>query len=385
MTDTSTSPDFDRLVDRRGTDSLKWKYVEGTGSLPLWVADMDFPSPPEVLQALHERVDHGVFGYAVAPQELVEAVVRWLDGRYGWKIDPAWIVWLPGLVSGLNVTCRAFADAGDEVLTTVPIYPPFLSAPANFDRRPVTVPLQRIDDNWQFDFDRLRQALTPRTKIFLLCSPYNPTGRVWSRSELEAVGDFCLRNNLLLCSDEIHCDLIHEPGLAHTPTASLGEEILHNTVTLMSPAKTFNLAGLNCGFAVIADHNLRRRFRRAANGIVPHVNALGYAAARAAYEHGGPWLERLLPYLRANHDLVYETISALPGLSMLPAQATYLAWIDCRDGGFDDPAAFFRDAGVALNDGKEFAAPGHVRLNFGCPRATLEAALRRIRKAVENR
>lgn len=382
MSEQANSVDFDRLIDRRGTDSLKWKHVENTGSLPMWVADMDFASPPAVLRALHERIDHGVFGYAVPAPAAVEALQGWLADRYHWRIDPAWIVWLPGLVSGLNVVCRAFADEDDEVLTVAPIYPPFLSAPVNFERRPVTADLRKTETAWEIDFEALQRAVTPRTKILLWCSPHNPTGRAWTRGELQGVVDFCERNDLLLCSDEIHCDLIHEPGLTHTPTALLNEAALARTVTLMSPAKTFNLPGLNCGFALIADHDKRRRFRKAMNGIVPHVNALGYAAAEAAWRHGRPWLDQLLPYLRANHDLVNDTINTLPGLSMRPAQATYLAWIDCRELNLEDPIAFFRRAGVALSDGADFAAPGHVRLNFGCPRSTLQEALARMQKAV---
>lgn len=378
------STDFDRLVERRGTDSLKWKHVEGHDALPLWVADMDFPSPPEVIEALRARVDHGVFGYAVPSRALTDAVCRWLQNRYGWTIEPGWIVWLPGLVSGLNVVCRAFAEPGDAVLTVTPIYPPFLAAPAHFDQTSVACPMTRDKDGWHIDFDRLRAALTHRTKILLFCSPHNPTGRVWSRAELEQVADFCLKYDLVLCSDEIHCDLPLRPGLSHTPTASLHAEILSRTVTLMSPAKTFNLAGLNCGFAVIADPQRRRSFIRAMRGIVPHVNCFGYAAAQAAYEHGGPWLERLLAYLRINHDLVLETVNSLPGLSMLAAEATYLAWIDGRGLGLEDPIGFFRRAGVALSDGRDFAAPGYVRLNFGCPRPLLTEALARLRTAVND-
>ncbi|MEZ4600665.1 MAG: PatB family C-S lyase [Syntrophotaleaceae bacterium] len=373
---------FDHEVDRRGTGSLKWDKYAGRDVIPLWVADMDFASPPAVLEALRERLDHGVFGYTGAPGELVEVIRERLLDLYGWRIEADWLVWLPGLVTGLNVACRAVGEEGDEVLTHVPIYPPFLSAPELSSRRTVRVPLVETGGRWVIDFDHLEQAITPRSRLFLLCNPQNPTGRVFSREELEGIAAFCERHGLILCSDEIHCDLILDPACRHLPTAGLDPSVAARTITLMAPSKTFNLPGLGCSFAIISDPVLRQRFRRVMAGIVPYVNLFGYAAALAAYRDGGPWLSALIEYLRGNRDLVREAVAAMPGLSMTPVEATYLAWIDARRLQLTDPAAFFDDAGVGLSDGREFGMPGFLRLNFGCPRPLLRRGLERMARAV---
>jgi cystathionine beta-lyase len=374
--------DFDRQVERRGTGALKWEKYAERDVIPLWVADMDFPSPPSVLEALRQRVEHGVFGYAQAPRELVEVIRERLSRLYGWQIEAEWLIWLPGLVTGLNLTCRAVGEVGTDVLTHVPIYPPFLSAPELSDRQTVPVPLVEQQGRWTIDFDRLEQAVTPRTRLFLLCNPHNPTGRVFNRDELEKLAAFCETHDLVLCSDEIHCDLILDPDCRHLPAASLDPATADRTITLMAPSKTFNLPGLGCSFAIIGNPLLRQRFRRAMAGIVPHVNLFGYTAALAAYRDGGPWLEELLNYLRGNRALVVQAISAIPGLTMLPGEATYLAWIDARQLPTSDPAAFFEQAGVGLSDGAEFGVPGFVRLNFGCPRSLLRQGLERMVRAV---
>lgn len=370
--------DFDRLVDRRGTGSLKWDRYAGRDVLPLWVADMDFAAPPAVVQALQERAAHGVFGYSHAPAELLEAVRDWLLQRYGWRIAAEELVWLPGLVVGLNVACRAVGGEGAEVLTLTPIYPPFLSAPELSGRGLVTVPMVREAERWGIDFEALERALTPASRLLLWCSPHNPTGRVWSREELERLADVCLRHDLVLCSDEIHADLVLEPGCRHLPTATLDAAVARRTITLMAPSKTFNLPGLNCAFAVIPDPALRARFRRAMAGIVPHVNLFGYAAALAAYRDSADWLAALLDYLRGNRDLVDAAVATMPGLRTAPVEATYLTWIDARDTGWENPAQVFEAGGVGLSDGREFGAPGFVRLNFGCPRKVLQDALERM-------
>jgi cystathionine beta-lyase len=257
----------------------------------------------------------------------------------------------------------------------VPVYPPFLSAPAHSHRRLLTVPLEEAKSDWVLDLDRLADALTPRTRMFVLCSPHNPTGRIYSRLELENLADVCLRNDLVVCSDEIHCDLILDSHTPHTPFASLGTDIARRTITLMAPSKTYNLPGLGCAFAVIPDAGLRRRFRAACAGIVPSVNLFGYAGALAAYRHGHGWLAALLDYLRMNRESVLDAVGRMPGLCVHRPQATYLAWIDTRASGIDDPVAFFEKAGVGLNDGADFGGPGFVRLNFGCPGSILKKAL----------
>jgi cystathionine beta-lyase len=375
--------DFDRPVDRRGTYSLKWDLYKGREIIPLWVADMDFRVSTAIIRALEDHVDHGVFGYTLVPDELVDVVIRRLAAQYQWKIEGHWIVWLPGLVSGINVACRAVGDAGDEILTTVPVYPPFLTAPGNSSRELRTVSLMERTGGWEFDFDLLERAITPRTRMLLLCSPHNPTGRVFTRDELSTLAEICERNDLVICSDEIHCELVLDKDREHIPTAILSPEVERRTITLMAPSKTFNIPGLGCAFAVISDEPLRRRFLGAMKGIVPHVNALGYTAALAAYRDSRDWHLAMLDYLRENRDSVERSIEAMPGLSIHHVEATYLAWIDTRQAGMENPVTVFEEAGVGLSDGKPFGAEGFVRLNFGCPRPMLEEALQRMRKVME--
>ena len=379
--------DFDTVPDRRGTDSQKWQKYAGRDVLPLWVADMDFLSPPAVTAAVQARATHGIFGYARPVKSSVDAFVDALAVRYGWKIDPAWIVWLPGLVVGLNVTAQAYAGVGDEVLTLTPVYPPFMSAPKNSGRVSVQVPL-RLDTaarRWEINWDALERAVTPRTKLFILCNPHNPVARVWRREELARLGEFCVRHNLVLCSDEIHCDLILD-DLPHVPTALLGEAVARRTVTLMAPSKTYNMPGLGISIAIIPDPELRTRFTRAAAGIVAEVNTLAYTACEAAYRDCEPWRQALLAYLRGNRDFILDFVAReLPGVSIeAPIEATYLAWLNVSALKLADPIAHFEAAGIGLSDGAFFGVPrgSHVRLNFGCPRATLTEALARMQRAV---
>lgn len=376
---------FEHAPERRGTDSLKWARYAGRDVIPLWVADMDFPSPPAVLEALQKRVQHGVFGYAAAPQQAYEAVCRWLQNRHGWTIQKEWIVWLPGLVCGLNAVCRAFAETTEEIAVLTPVYPPFLTAPILSGRTLLRCPLRKTAHTYEIDFEQLERSISPRTRVLLFCHPHNPIGRIWSRQELTLLADLCLRKNLLLCSDEIHSDLILEENSRHIPIASLSPEIARRTITLGSPSKTFNLPGLNCAYAIISETPLRHRFLRTIRGIVPHVGPLGYTACIAAYQQGAPWLNALLKYLRENRDLICQTIRSLEGLTLSVPQATYLAWIDCWGLGHKDPAAFFEEAGVGLSDGAEFDSPGYVRLNFACPKSRLQEALKRMERAVSNK
>ncbi|MGB0126282.1 MAG: PatB family C-S lyase [Rhodocyclaceae bacterium] len=374
--------DFDTPVDRRGSDSNKWGKYAGRDVLPMWVADMDFAAPPAVIEALHERVGHGVFGYGDTPPGCVEAVVEALQRDHGWRIEPDWLVWLPGLVTGLNVVCRAVGEPGDAIFTATPIYPPFLSAPRNSSREVVSVPLERRGERWEWDFDRVESALTPRTRLLMLCNPHNPVGRVFTREELETIAGIAERKNLIICSDEIHAALVLDRTCSHLPIAALDESVARRTITLMAPSKTYNIPGLGCAFAVISDAGLRRQFMAAMRGIVPHVNLLGFAAAEAAFRHAGRWHAALLDYLRGNADLAVSSINAMPGLSTTPIEATYLGWIDARELGVADPAAFFEAAGVGLSNGADFGAPGFVRLNFGCSRTLLAEAMARMRHAV---
>jgi len=374
--------DFDTVIDRSSSGSEKWDKYAGRDIIPLWVADMDFRSPPPVIAALQERVAHGVFGYTHPTPEVVDAVLEHLQRDFSWQVEADWLVWLPGLVCGLNVLCRAVGEAGDEAITFTPIYPPFMSAPTLSQRTTVKVPLLRQQGRWVADLEALEQAITPRSRLLLLCSPHNPVGRAWSREELLQFAAVAERHGLVIGSDDIHAGLILDEDTPHIPIATLSPETARRTITLLAPSKTYNIPGLGCSFAVISDPALRKAFVRAAGRIVPHVNIFGYTAAEAAYRQGEPWRRQLLAYLRGNRDLLMAEINALPGLSMTHVEATYLAWIDVRATGIDQPGRFFEEHGVGLSDGADFGLPGFVRLNFGCSRSLLVAALQRIRKAL---
>ncbi len=394
--------DFDTPIDRSGTASFKWD-LHGPDALPLWVADMDFASPPPVVEALERRARHGVYGYSLVPDSMYAALGDHLERSYGWRIERDWIVWLPSVVPGVSLTCRAFAEPGEAVMLVTPAYPPFLEELPAQGVRLVTVPSvpgegagsggedgpggrergrARPATVWPLPLDAMEAALTPDTRLFVLCHPHNPLGRVWRRDELAAIVDFCRRHDLVLCSDEIHCDLVLD-HLPHVPTATLSTEAAARTVTLMSPSKTFNLPGLNFAYAIIPDPGLRRRYREAAEGLLPFPGCFALAAAEAAYREGGPWHAALLDYLRGNRDLVERVVmEELAPLTTTHVEATYLAWLDARGLGLPDPARAFREAGVALSDGADFGAPGWLRLNFACPRSTLEEALARMKRAV---
>lgn len=374
---------FDAAIERRGTASMKWDKYKGKDIIPLWVADMDFCSPPAVINALHKRIEHGVFGYSIPPDDLKEIVASMLKAEYGWSIKSQWLVWLPGLVTGLNVACRAVGEEHDSVMTAVPVYPPFLSAPANSRRKLIKVPLWEKDNRWGLDFDRLENAITVDTRLFLFCNPHNPVGRVFTREELTTLAAICEKNDIVICSDEIHCGLLLDREKTHIPTATLAPEVAKRTITLMSPSKTFNLPGLGCAFAIISEEQLRRRFSAAMAGIVPLVNAMGLTAAAAAYRDCSDWHAGLLEYLRENRDTVVRAIGEMPLLSLSPIEATFLAWIDMRSSDLQNPVRFFENAGVGLQDGIEFDGRGFVRLNFGCRRALLEKALQRMASAME--
>ena len=375
---------FDQPIERRQTGSEKWDLYAGRDIIPLWVADMDFAAPPAVIEALHQRIDHGVFGYTAPSAGLYEAVTDHLHRDFDWQVGPEEIVWLPGLVTGLNVICRALGKPDDAVLTCTPIYPPFLSAPPLSDRSLISVPLVQIGQGWQLDIPAIEAAITPRTRMLLLCNPHNPVGRVWSAAELGALAEIATRYDLVIGSDEIHAGLVLDEDKRHIPIATLSTEIAERCITLLAPSKTYNIPGLGCSFAVISNPQLRAAFKKAKGRIVPQVNALGLTAAEAAYRHAEPWRQELLAYLRGNRALVTQAIAEMPGLSMTPVEATYLAWIDTRELNLQQPGKFFEAAGVGLSDGSDFGAPGFVRLNFGCPRSLLVSALERMKQALAN-
>jgi cystathionine beta-lyase len=380
--------DFDRLPARRDSDSNKWRKFPAD-VLPLWVADMDFASPPAVVAALRARVEHGFFGYLVERPELQEAVAERVGKRYGWRVDPEAVMPLPGVIAGFNLALRALTQPGDGLLVQTPVYPPILRAAGNHGLTRDGHALTRAGDGrYAVDPDTFAAAIQPRTRAFLLCNPHNPVGRSFDGRELEAMAEACLRRELWIVADEIHCDLLFD-GRQHVPVATLAPEVEQRTVTLIAPSKTFNVPGLKCAVAVVPNAALRARLAAAVSDLVPKINVLGHTAAVAAYREGDDWLEALLRYLQANRDfLVREVAARLPGVRVTAPEATYLAWLDCRETGLADPYAFFlSEAKVALNDGTSFGpgGEGFVRLNFGCPRALLADALGRMAGALAAR
>ena len=385
--------DFDQLPDRRATESLKWLYYE-KDVLPMWVADMDFRSPQPVIDALHRRIEHGVFGYPLMDDHLSETpglcdlIVNWLAEHYRWHISPEDITYLPGVVTGFNLACHTFAAPGGGVLVQTPVYTPILKAAEHTGV--IHHEMELIHDEggrYAVDLDTFRESITTDTRLFILCNPHNPVGKVFSKQELEQMAEVCLDKGVLICSDEIHCELVYQ-GYRHVPIASLDPEIAQNTITLMSPSKTFNLAGLQCSFAVIQNPELRQKYLAARKGLVPWVNLMGLVAAKAAYEQGQSWLDQVLVYLEANRDYLADFVrDELPGIAMAKPEATYLAWLDCRQTGIDgNPYRFFLEQGrIAFNDGATFGkgGEGFVRLNFGCPRSMLKECLMRMKEVME--
>lgn len=382
-----TAEELSVVKNRRATESDKWQHYE-PDVLPLWVADMDFVSPEPVLDALRKRIEHGIFGYPQELPELRPVIIERLQRLYDWQVEPEALIFSPGVVTGFNLAVHACTAPGDGVLAQTPVYSPILHAPLYagclLDQMALT---RRPDGQYEVDLDRFEAAITPRTRIFILCNPHNPVGRVFRREELEPMAELCLEHDLVICSDEIHCDLVF-PGHAHLPIATLDADVARRTITLMAPSKTFNIAGLRFSVAIVQNETLRQQYKAATQGLVPGVNLLGQVAALAAYRHGEPWLAAVRDYLEANRDFLFNYVAEhLQGITMAYPQGTYLAWLDCR--GADLPGSphefFLKEARVALNEGATYGrgGEGFVRLNFACPRATLEQALGQMRQALE--
>ena len=380
---------FDELIDRRASDGIKW-LAYPADVLPMWVADMDFRSPEPVIQALRERVEHGVCGYAGPQPSLINATVAWAQSRYGWQIKPEHIVLLPGLVSGLNSVVRAYGHVGDSTIMLSPIYPPIYSSAYEQGLRPILVPMPTTRTGstlrYEIDFDAFEKAITPRTTLMMLCHPHNPIGREFTREELLRLGEIAIKHDLTICSDEIHCDLMLD-GRKHTSFASLSPELAERTVTLMAPSKTFNVPGLGCSFAIIPDPHLRQRLQGAISGILPHVNLMGMVAAEAAFTKGDAWLAELEAYLTGNRDALVQFVTEhMPGVVTTVPEATYLAFLDFREVGLgkDPYGHFLSKAKVALSGGAGFGAGGEgfARFNFGCPRSRMIEALERMAAAL---
>ena len=379
-----------KAVDRRGSESLKWG-IYPPDVLPMWVADMDFEVPEPVIAALHQRISHKVFGYGMDLEELKDVVVQRMKEQQNWEIDTDSVVLLPGLVCGLNIACRVIGEDGDGVLINTPVYPPFLTAPSNqrkvMQYSPQASRMEKGFLHYEMDLRGLEDAVEETTRLFILCNPHNLTGRAFNRQELLDLAEMCERHDLVICSDEIHSDLLME-GSRHISIASLSPEIAERTITFIAPSKTFNIPGLGCSAAIIPNLDLRKRVEALFDGIVSHPNVLGMYAALGAYSSCQDWLEEVRKVLTGNRDFLLEYLgSYLPGIKATRPEATYLAWLDCHDCGIEgNPQKFFlKEARVALNDGRAFGAGGEgfVRLNYGCSRENLTEALDRMREALD--
>jgi cystathionine beta-lyase len=332
-------------------------------------------------------VDHRVFGYGGPSEEVISVIQERLMRLYRWDVPTEHIILVPGVVTGLNLAFQLFADPGDGILVQPPVYSHFITDPIIRGRTRIDSPLMKKEDTYEIDFDAFEKAITARTGIYVLCNPHNPVGRVFRRDELERLAGICIRHNLLICADEIHCDLLY-PGYRHIPIATLGNEVADRTITFMSPSKTFNVPGLSCSFAVITNPLLREAWTRGSAGLIPHVNIMGLTAALAGFRDGKEWLDQCLSYLKGNRDFLVEYVrEKLPSIGVTRMEGTYLAWLDCRQSGIPgDPFHFFlNESKVALNNGAECGkgGEGFVRLNFACSRKTLVEALERMAGALQ--
>jgi cystathionine beta-lyase len=385
--------DFDRVINRRGTHATKWDNIAklsgivAADAIPMWVADMDFPAPPGVTEALTAEVTRGVHGYYADTGSWAAALAGWMARRHGLTVDPAWVSPTPGVVSGLGLIIQALSEPGDEVVVFPPAYHAFRRIILANERRILDAQLVEADGRYTMDLDALRAKVTPRTKIVFFCSPHNPGGTVWSTGEIRALAAFCAEHDLILVSDEIHCDLVFQSA-KHTPTIIAAPEIADRLITCVAATKTFNLAGAHAGACVTSNAALKRRIdaRVMASGLGSY-NSFGMIATEAAWRTGDAWLDALLPYLAGNRDLFDARIeAAAPGACSMRLDSTYLAWVDFSKTGLpaEDVAARVKNrARIFASPGPQFGPGGEtwLRFNFATPRQILEEALGRLEEA----
>ena len=377
--------DFDREISRRGTNSYKWDSAEREGVLPMWVADMDFHTAPAIVDALHRRVEHGIFGYTRVPDSYYEAVKGWFARRHGWTIDREWIIYTSGVVPAISAVIKALTASGDKVLVQTPVYNCFFSSIRNNGCETVTSPLVHTDNTFTIDYDDLeRKVADPKVKVMILCNPHNPAGRVWRCEELVRIGEICIRHGVTVISDEIHCELVL-PGHHYTPFASISEEFLLHSVTCISPSKAFNIAGLQIANIICADADRRVKIDRAINdNEVCDVNPFGVIATQTAYSEGEEWLNQLIEYLYANYLYMKAFCrEQLPGFPITVLEGTYLVWMDCRILGIpseDLEQQLLDKVGLWLNAGTMYGMEGEgfMRWNIACPRVRLIEGLKRF-------
>ncbi len=384
---------FDELIERENTNSLKFdwrdKYFGTRNVYPMWVADMDFKAPPAVIEAMKKRLEHEVLGYSFLPENFSHAAVQWMKKRHGWEIKPEWVTYSPGVVPSLNMAVTSLTKPGDKVIVQTPVYYPFFQAVKNNQRIITDNPLELSDGRYRMNPGDLKHKTDRQTRMLLLCSPHNPAGNVWTRDELLDITKICLQNNVLIVSDEIHSDIVFKPN-KHVPTASLSEEIADKTVTLMSPTKSFNIAGLMTSIAIIPNKSLRTKFNRTLNNLhMSHGHIFGGIALEAAYSHGEDWLEEMIEYVETNIDFLEKYIKKnIPQIKVIHPEATYLVWLDFRNLPLSTDKIHdfvIKKAGLGLSDGAIFGGngKGFQRMNIACPRAVLNSSLDKLKKAVE--
>jgi cystathionine beta-lyase len=383
---------FDKAINREGTNCIKYDLREETFGvsdvIPMWVADMDFNTPDFIVESLHKRLDHEIYGYTFRPPEYFKSIIDWTKLRHNWSLEKEWISFSPGIVPALNFCTLAFTQAGDNIIVQPPVYFPFFSAAESHGRNLIYNKLTETGGKWNIDFDSLAASIDSRTKMIIISNPHNPVGRVWIPEELNSLADICLRNNILMVSDEIHCDLVL-PGYTHTPLASLSDKIAENTITLIAPSKTFNLAGLSTSSVIISNPVLRKSFTRIIDNL--HIgggNIFGTVASAAAYTHGHKWLEAMLDYVDHNIEFVKDYCrEMIPEIIPVPPEATYMIWLDCRSFGMTGKELqnfFVKKAGVGMNEGSTFGpgGEGFMRMNLGTNHQTVMKAMEQIEKAV---
>ncbi|WP_238941913.1 MalY/PatB family protein [Bacillus sp. REN10] len=385
---------LDQLINRAGTGAVKWdslKEVFGVeDALPMWVADMDFQAPDPVIEAVKKQAEHGIFGYTAVPASTKEAIKEWQASRHGWDIETDWLLFNHGVVPSIGLAIEAFTEKGDGVIVQSPVYNPFFEMIERNERQVVNNQLILQGDHYHIDFDDLEKKLADENvKLFLLCSPHNPGGRVWTKEELTKMADLCQKHHVIIIADEIHGDLTAAPHV-HTPIASIKEEYQEFVVTLIAPSKTFNLAGLQASAIIVSSEKLRNQLKQvqAKQGFFT-LNMMGIAAMEAAYREGGPWLEEAIAYIRGNVKLVENYIEReIPELTVIEPQGSYLVWIDCRKLGFTDDELMkkvLHEGKLALGQGSKYRAGGEgfLRMNVACPRTMVEDGLQRLKKAIK--
>ena len=383
---------FDEPVVREGTDCIKYDRRQETFGLkdviPMWVADMDFKCPDFVVESIHRRIEHEIFGYSYRPPEYYQSIIDWIKSRHNWKIEREWISFCPGIVPALNFCTLAFTQPDDSIIVQPPVYFPFFSAAESHGRNLVYNRLNEYEGKWSIDFNSLVSAINEKTKMIIISNPHNPVGRVWSAEELNHLAEICIEKNIIIISDEIHCDLIL-PGFIHTPMASLSEKIASKTVTLIAPSKTFNLAGLSTSSVIIPDPDLRKSFNRVVDNLhIGSGNIFGTVASIAAYTHGEKWLGELMHYIDDNVEYVSDYCrNMIPEIIPVKPEATYMIWLDCRKfqmQGKELQNFFIHKARVGMNEGSAFGpgGEGFMRMNVGTTHNTVIKAMEQIEKAV---